>query len=256
MLASLSNIVGSGGVAALYYANRIFQFPLAIFGIALAQAALPTMSREALESGLSKLKETLSFSLRAVNFIMIPASLGLIILSRPITSMLFQRGMFSVYSTSITSQALMFYSIGLFSYAGIKILVSCFYSLKDTGTPVKIASISLILNIILNIILMYPLRIGGLALATSFSGSFNFFLLFLMLRKKIGPFGGLKILVSFIKVLLASLLMGVCIYLFTFKMGLNLLLVILMGIFIYLGATFIFDVKEAKEFLKWVLRKR
>ncbi len=123
MLASLSHIVGAGGVAALYYANRIFQFPLAIFGIAVAQAALPTMSREALESGLLKLKETLSFSLRAVNFIMVPASLGLIMLSRPITSALFERGEFGGYSTFITAQALMFYSIGLFSYAGIKIHV-------------------------------------------------------------------------------------------------------------------------------------
>ncbi|MEE8317382.1 MAG: murein biosynthesis integral membrane protein MurJ, partial [Candidatus Omnitrophota bacterium] len=190
MLASLSQIVGAGGVAALYYANRIFQFPLAIFGIAIAQAALPTMSRQALESGLDRLKETLSFSLRAVNFVMLPASLGLMVLSRPITSALFERGMFDHYSTSITAHALMFYSIGLFSYAGIKMLVSCFYSLKDTRTPVKIASLSLVLNILLGITLMFPLKISGLALATSVSGTFNFFLLFFALRKKIGGLGG------------------------------------------------------------------
>ncbi|PIV39289.1 MAG: murein biosynthesis integral membrane protein MurJ, partial [Candidatus Omnitrophica bacterium CG02_land_8_20_14_3_00__42_8] len=76
ILASLSGIVGSGGVAALYYANRIFQFPLAIFGIAIAQAILPTMSREALEADSDKLKKTLSFSLRVINFIIVPASVG------------------------------------------------------------------------------------------------------------------------------------------------------------------------------------
>jgi len=255
ILASLSHIVGEGGVAALYYANRIFQFPLAIFGIAVAQAALPTMSREALESGLSKLKQTLSFSLRAVNFIIVPASLGLIILARPITSALFERGMFGDYSTSITSRALMFYSIGLFSFAGIKILVSCFYSLKDTRTPVKIASISLVINIVLNIILMFPLKISGLALATSCSGTFNFFMLFFILRKRLGNLDELKILSSFVKVGLASVFMAAVIYLCAFKIGLSVLIVILIGMASYVLAAFIFDVKEAREFLRWALKR-
>ena len=256
MLASLSRIVGEGGVAALYYANRIFQFPLAIFGIAIAQAALPTMSREALQSGLGNLKKTLSFSLRAVNFIMLPASMGLIMLSKPITSTLFERGEFGKYSTFITADALMFYSIGLFSYAGIKILVSCFYSLKDTFTPVKIASISLFLNIALGIIFMFPFKISGLALATSLSGTFNFFLLFFILRKKIGNLDGYRILVSFIKTFIASLLMGLVIYLCSFKIGMNLFIVISIGIASYLLLTFIFGVKEIKEFLKWILKRK
>ncbi|MBU1888130.1 MAG: murein biosynthesis integral membrane protein MurJ [Candidatus Omnitrophica bacterium] len=254
MLASFSSIVGEGGVAALYYANRIFQFPLAIFGIALAQAALPTMSREALESGLGNLKKTLSFSIRAVNFIMLPASVGLLVLSEPITNMLFERGMFDHYSTIITAQALSLYSIGLFSYAGIKILVSCFYSLNDTLTPVKVASVSLILNIILSIIFMFPLKISGLALATSFSGIFNFFFLFFILRKKIGTIDGVRILRSFLKVFMASIVMAVIIYFSIFKVGLNLFIVISLGIFSYGTAAVIFDVKEAKEFLKWALR--
>ncbi|MFH1854427.1 MAG: murein biosynthesis integral membrane protein MurJ [Candidatus Omnitrophota bacterium] len=254
MLASLAYIVGEGGVAALYYANRIFQFPLAIFGIALAQAVLPTMSREALESGLGKLRDTFSFSIRAVNFIMLPASIGLIMLSKPITSTLFERGMFDHYSTVITAQALSFYSIGLFSYAGIKILVSCFYSLKDTLTPVKVASASLVINILLSIILMFPLKISGLALATSFSGIFNFFILFFILRKKIGNIDGIKILHSFLKTLMASIAMAVIIYISSFKIGLNLLLVVLLGMLSYGVAAVIFDVKEAKEFLKWALR--
>ena len=254
MLASFAHIVGAGGVAALYYANRIFQFPLAIFGIAIAQAALPTMSREALEQGLSKLKETLSFSLRAVNFIMLPASLGLIVLARPITSVLFERGMFGRYSTSITASALMFYSIGLFSYAGIKILVSCFYSLKDTFTPVKIASISLIMNIVLSIMLMFPLKISGLALATSISGVFNFFLLFFILRKKIGGFDELRILSSFLKVLAASLVMAVVVYLTAYEMAFNLFLVILIGIVSYILLVFLFDIRLAKDVLKGLAR--
>nr|MBU1328471.1 murein biosynthesis integral membrane protein MurJ [Candidatus Omnitrophota bacterium] len=256
ILASLSTIVGVGGVAALYYANRIFQFPLAIFGIAIAQAVLPTMSREALEKEPGNLKHTLSFSLRAINFIIVPASIGLIVLAVPITKTLFERGKFDHYSTLITANALIFYSIGLFSYSGIKILVSCFYSLKDTLNPVKIASVSLLLNIILNVALMFPLKIGGLALSASISGIFNFLALFFILRKKIGSLDGYKILNSFLKVLTAGLVMAVIIYICAFKIGLNLFIVILIAMVSYIMATFIFDVKETKEFLSWVLKKR
>ena len=255
VLASLSGIVGSGGVAALYYANRIFQFPLAIFGIAIAQAALPTMSREALEADSDKLKKTLSFSLRVINFIIVPASVGLIALAVPITQTLFERGRFDHYSTLITANALVFYSIGLFSYSGIKILVSCFYSLKDTAAPVKIAVVSLLLNIVLNLALMFPLKIGGLALAASISGIFNFFALFYMLRKKIGSLGGRKILVSFLKALAASLAMAIVIYICAFKINLNLFVVILIAILSYIMAVFVLGVEEARESLSWALKK-
>jgi putative peptidoglycan lipid II flippase len=255
ILASLSGIVGSGGVAALYYANRIFQFPLAIFGIAVAQAVLPTMSREALEANPDKLKNTLSFSLRIINFIIVPASIGLIVLANPITRVLFERGKFDHYSTFITANALVFYSIGLFSYSGIKILVSCFYSMKDTLTPVKIAGLSLLLNIILNLALMFPLKIGGLALSASISGIFNFGALFYMLRKKIGNLDGRRIANSFLKVTMASLTMALVIYICAFKMNINLFIVIFIAIVSYAGATFIFGVKESKEFLSWILKK-
>jgi len=256
VLASLSNIVGEGGVAALYYANRVFQFPLAIFGIAIAQAALPTMSQEALETDNSNLKKTLSFSLRLVNFIIIPSSIGLITLANPITKVLFERGRFDAYSTQITSQALAFYSIGLFSYAGIKILVTCFYSLKDTFTPVKIAGISLILNLALNILLIFPMGLNGLALSTSLSGIFNFFMLIFVLRRKIGCIDGYRVVVSFLKVALASLLMAAISFALTNLLGINLFIVILVSFLAYFIAAFVVDVEEAKEFFAWVLKRR
>ena len=255
ILASLSGIVGAGGVAALYYANRIFQFPLAIFGIAIAQAALPTMSREALETDSDSLKKTLSFSLRVINFIIVPASIGLMVLAVPITRTLFERGKFDSYSTLITADALMFYSIGLFSYSGIKVLVSCFYSLKDTLTPVKIAAASLFLNITLNLALMFPLKIGGLALASSVSGIFNFLALFYILRKKIGNLGGYRISSSFLKVTMASLVMAVIAYICAFKIMLNIFIVISIAIAGYIISALIFNVREAKEFLSWALKK-
>ncbi|MDD3089445.1 MAG: murein biosynthesis integral membrane protein MurJ [Candidatus Omnitrophica bacterium] len=189
VLASLAWVVGPGGVAALYYSNRLVQLPLAVFGIALATAALPRMSKEAASNDLEKLRNTVAFALKSVFTIMLPATAGLMVLSTPIVRILFERGEFTGYSTMITSSALFFYTFGLFAYAGIKILVSAFYSMGDTRTPVRTAAIALGVNLVLNLILMWPLKIGGLALATSAAAMVNLVMLFRYLSRRIGDIG-------------------------------------------------------------------
>lgn len=260
ILASISSVVGEGAVAALYYANRVWQLPLAIFGIALAQAALPAMSRYVALNDMGKLKETLLFSLKILFFILIPSSVGLMMLNAPITKVLFQRGAFTVYSTGITSSALFFYAIGLIACGGIKILVSAFYSMHDTMAPLKSAAASLVLNIALNLILMAPLKVGGLALATSVSAVFNFGMLYMMLQKKIGDFGTASILSSFLRVGLASIVMALALKALVFRYpemtALTLAITIVSGIAVFALSCLVFDVKEAKETLAWALRKR
>ena len=166
MLASLA-FIGEGAVAALYYGNRLFQLPLALFSVAMVTTALPAMSSHVIEKNIDKLKETIAFSLKNMLFFSMPASAGLIVLSRPIIKTLFERNEFTSYATDITSAVLLFYAIGLTAYGGVKILVAVFHSMQDTRTPVKIAFFALISNVILNLILMVPLKAGGLALATS-----------------------------------------------------------------------------------------
>ncbi|MCM8799107.1 MAG: murein biosynthesis integral membrane protein MurJ, partial [Candidatus Omnitrophica bacterium] len=202
--ASFSQIVGYGAVAAIYYANRLIQFPLAIFGIALSTATLPVMAQEVVSDNIAKLKETVSFSLCLIFLIMLPFSLFLFLLAEPLVRVLFQRGNFNSLSTAITSWALIFYSFGLTSYSGTKLISSVFYALQDTKTPVKVAGLCLISNLILNILLMWPLQVGGLALASSISSSLNFFLLFYILEKRIGRLDRFKIKNSFLKVMLAT----------------------------------------------------
>ncbi len=260
ILASLSSIAGEGAVAALYYANRIWQLPLAIFGIALAQAALPAMSRHVALDNMDKLKETLSFSLKILFFILIPSSIGLMVLSAPITRVLFERGAFTSYSTGITSSALFFYAIGLVACGGVKILVSAFYSMHDTMTPVKIAALSLILNIILNLILMRPLKVGGLALATSIAATFNFIALYILLKKRLGDFGTKVIIRSFLKVTLAGIVMALIlkvsiVYFPNHNIGI-LCADIAIGVSVFVGACYLFKVNELKEFLVWITKKR
>jgi putative peptidoglycan lipid II flippase len=213
VMASLSAVVGAGGVAALYYAHRLTHLPLAIFGISLATAVLPRMSREAAAGDHEGLKKTLAFSLRTVFLIMVPASAGLMVLSEHIIRLLFQRGEFTAYSTSITSNALYYYTFGLAAFAGIKILVSAFFSLGDTKTPVKTASMALLINFVLILIFMWKLKIGGLALATSVAAIWNFGILYVMLVKKIGDFGTKELVRDLIKTSVASIFMGVLTYL-------------------------------------------
>lgn len=261
ILASLSSIVGDGAVAALYYANRVWQLPLAIFGIALAQAALPAMSRHVALNDHNKMKETLHFSLNVLLFILIPSTVGLIILGTPITKVLFQRGLFTEYSTGITSAALVYYSLGLVACGGIKILVNAFYSLHDTVTPLKTAAWALVINLVLNIALMYPMKVGGLALATSISAGFNFAVLYVLLRRKIGDFGTKAMIDTLIKVTIASVIMGIFIialslYVFPRATALGLSVMIIGAVAVFLASAYIVKVKEMRDFLGWIQKQR
>ncbi|MFA4888031.1 MAG: murein biosynthesis integral membrane protein MurJ [Candidatus Omnitrophota bacterium] len=262
---SLAFIVGEGGVAALYFAYRLIQFPLGIFSTALSQAILPSMSCQSAEEKYAELKHTLSFGLRATFFVMLPAAAGFMVLSGRIIETLFGGGRFDAYSAHTTAGVLFFYSIGLFAYGANKIVQSCFFALKDTVTPAKISALALGLNIGLSAWLMFPLKLSGIALATSISGIVSFFILFFLLRKKIAPFDLKPLSFSFFKILAASLLMGVVSYLAaennfysrggTIGKFISLAFLLLASGASYIIFCFLLRVKEVKELQKWILRR-
>lgn len=180
----LASLLPAGSVSYLYYANRLVQFPLGLFGIALGTAILPTLSRhQTLEDRVS-FKETFTFGLSLVLFITLPALMWLLIFATPTISTLFQRSAFTWRAAQATGQALFCYALGLGSFAMVKVVVPVFYAKKDMKTPVKVAVITLFLNILLNLILMIPLKHAGLALATSIASTFNLFLLLFILDKR------------------------------------------------------------------------
>lgn len=256
---SLVWIVGEGGVAVLYFSYRLIQFPLGIFSNALSQVILPTFSTQALEDNYDKLKLTLSWGLRTVFFVMLPASVGFMVLAKPLILTLFGGGRFDSYSVGLSANALFFYSIGLFAYGASKVLQSCFFALKDTVTPMKISFLALITNIILNSIFMFPFKIGGIALATSISGINSFLLLFFILKKRLSPFNVKGIIDSFLRILVASLGMGaVCYFVsnLTINKYLNLSLSIVCSIFSYVIFCFILRVPQVQELGKWILKKK
>lgn len=246
MFASLGQIVGEGAIAALYYANRLIQFPTALFGTALATACLPTLSQQAIAKDMDGMKKTIEVSLRSLSVLLIPSSIGLFVLSEPIIRMLFQRGEFDALSTQMTSFAMAFYCIGLFAYSGARVITSCFYALKDTVTPVKITFLCLIINVVFNFLLMRVLQVGGLALATSISSIVNFFILIFLLRKRIGNLGLMSLVVNTLKTFIISMLMGVfCWWSYSysshfFSNRLSLLISITggIGIFFFIGLVF------------------
>jgi len=205
---SLAIFLGDGANSALWYGNRLMQFPLGVFGIAMGTALLPTISHQVAKDNIEGLKNTLVFSLRSVFLAIIPASVGLIVLREPIIKLCFERGQFDAIATHRTALTLLCYCLGLFAYSGIKLVVSAFYSLQDTKTPVKVGALCMILNIVFNIVLMQFLREAGLALATALSSTINFILLMWLLRNKIGSFGESKVISSFVGIIGISIAMG------------------------------------------------
>jgi len=262
---SLVMIVGEGGVAALYFAYRLIQFPIGIFSSAICQAILPTFSQQAMAETRHEIKHSLSWALRLNFLVMLPASLGLMFLSRPLVQLLFGGGKFDAYSIKMTADVLFFYSIGLFAYGAAKILQSCFFALKDTISPAKVSFLALIMNIVLNTILIFPLKISGIALATSLSGIITFVILFIILRKKIGGFGAKEIISSFSRMLLASLGMAIICRLVwqqqIFPAGgisgkaLNLGLILVCGLVSYVALCFLLRVSELRDAVNLLRRK-
>ncbi len=204
--------LAEGSISYLYYADRLVQLPFGVFGVALATAALPSMSRHAMEGEWRSFREAFSFSIRMVNFIMIPSMVGLVVLGIPIISLLFQRGLFDQQAVYGTATALYFYSVGLVAFATTKIAASAFYSLKDTKTPVIAAITSVVVNFLFCLLLIKPLRHGGLALATSLASFMNFIILIAVLRRRMGGIGGGEIIQSAVKVCVASIVMGIGVY--------------------------------------------
>ena len=205
----LASYLATGSISYLFYGMRFIHFPLGIFGIAIATAVLPTLSAQAARGETTEFRETLSLGLRLVFFIMFPAMAGLITLRIPIVNLLLERGQFDWVSTAGTADAVLFYAMGLWAFAGVRIVAQAYYSLQDTRTPVKIAALALAANIILSILLMGSLQHGGLALATSLAAMLNIGLLTRRLRKKIGRMDGRRILRSLVRIIPASAVMGI-----------------------------------------------
>jgi putative peptidoglycan lipid II flippase len=208
----LASLLPRGSVSYLYYADRIVELPLGVFAIAVGTAALPSFAAQVAQGQMDAWKKTISFSLRLILFISVPATVALMILRVPIISVLFQHGAFDPASTLKTADALLCYTLGLWAFSTIRIVVSAFYSLQDTKAPMKAAIVALVVNVVCSLLLMGPLEHQGLALATSIASAVNVAMLSIVLYRRVGTFVDRAFYGSLIKTLRSSALMGVALF--------------------------------------------
>lgn len=203
--------LGEGTVTALYFANRLVQLPLSLFGIATAVAILPSISLAGARGDHKAIRTTLMGAFRQAFYLACPAMLGLMVLGKPLIGLL-QYKNFSPETAQKTVAALSFYAVGILAFSGVKIAVSGFYAVKDTKTPVLVASASMVLNIILNLLLVKPMGYKGLALATTISFTVNFAALYYILCDRFGKLWDSDFLFSLFRMASTAFLMIIIAY--------------------------------------------
>jgi len=258
---NLASLLPQGSVSYLNYSYRLMHLPLGVFGVAVATVTLPAVSLYVAQKEMKKVVSTLCSSLKLVLFLVIPSSVFLIVGAEPIISVIYQYGKFTYLDTQATSNALVLYAFGLLAFAVVRVTAPIFYTLGDAKTPVKITAISVVINIILNLILMGPLGYKGLALANSLAGMVNMSLLLFMIDKKIGPLERKKLASSFFKFLFASLFMGGVVFIAQFLLKFDLKIaslqqkvfllsgMLLSGLLSYILASLVFKAEELKKVL-------
>lgn len=211
---TLASTLAEGSVSALNYANKLNTFVIGLFILSVSAVMYPTLSKLSIHKNspkedIIKFTDTIVSSINSMVLLVMPISIGAIVLSTPIVRILFERGEFDSRATSMTAIALIMYSIGMVGYGISDLLTKIFYSVHDTKTPMITGVISVVFNIALNLILIKYLKIAGLALSTSMSLIINSIILFYLLRKKIGDFSQDKILKTGAKSMISSIIMGI-----------------------------------------------
>jgi putative peptidoglycan lipid II flippase len=206
----LATSQGTGAVSWLTYAFRLMYFPIGLFGVSIATAVLPTVSRHAAVDDLAGIRTTVSRGLAMMLMLNLPATLGLVVLARPIVEVLFEHGRFTPADTEATAAALRFYAIGLVGYSAARIVSPTFYALRQSRIAVAVSVAAIGTNAALSLSLVPIMGFRGLALGTSLAALTDGTTLFLLLRRRLNGLGGMRLAVVFGKVAAAALAMAVC----------------------------------------------
>lgn len=255
---TIASEISINAVAALDYAVKLNGFVQGIFVMSIVTAMYPMISRMGVENNIVGLKNSLKEAIISVCLLVIPVTVGAMVLSEPVVRVLFGRGAFGEEGIAMTSGALFFYSIGMIGYGLREVISKAFYSLQDTKTPMINAAVAVVINIILCLILSQVMGMNGLALATSTAGIFCTITLFISLRKKIGSISLKEIIISMIKISIASVIMGV-IARFVFSavsaslgVTLGLMIAIIVGALAYFVVIYFMRINEVKSIIEMV----
>ena len=199
---------GTGAVSWLDFAFRLMYLPIGLFGVSIATAATPAISRMVAQQDFPRIRSTLAQALGLMMFLNLPASVGLIVLARPIVAVIFEHGEFTAADTVATAGALQFYAIGLVGYSVVRIISPTFYALGRSRVPVIVSAGSVIFNVLLNITLVRLMGYRGLALGTSITAILNASVQLFLLRREIHGLEGSRIAASLGRVIVAAGVMG------------------------------------------------
>ena len=219
---SLATFAETGAVAWLTWAFRLMYLPIGIFGVSVATAAIPEVARQAAQGEIDGLRNTLSMGFRLMLMLSVPATVGLIVLSQPIMALLFQWNRVTEYDTVMSAAALSLYAPGLIGYSVVKLASPSFYALRDARTPVTVSVISIVVNLILNVLLFKVMGFLGLALGTGLAATVNAIILLVLLSKRIGGVDAARIWRAFFKITAASAVMGVAVLVIDIWLMVNL----------------------------------
>jgi putative peptidoglycan lipid II flippase len=260
---SLASQMGTGAVSAINYAWMLMLIPQGVFAQAVGTAAFPTFASQVAQGRYAKMRDTLSSTLRAIFFLSLPATMGMIVLGQPLIALLFERGAFKSGSTEAVTWALSFYALGLIGHAGLEVVARAFYALHDTLTPVWVGAVAVAVNIALSLALPGAFKVlgwppyAGLALAMSVATLLNLVLLLLLMRRRMAGLQDRRLLITVFKGVLATLIMGLAL------LGWQAMLAeagaltvglsgVVLGVIVYVGAALLLRAQVLQSMVRMV----
>jgi putative peptidoglycan lipid II flippase len=213
--ANLGSSLAEGSITAINYSNRLSQLPIGIFAVAIAMAIFPTITEQAALRQWDNFRLMSSQAIRMVMFVTIPISIGMIVLRFPLIRVLFQHGKFTPEDTMMTAIPLVYFSLAIVAQSLLQVLPRMFYALQDTWTPALLGTLAMGVNLLGALLLIRPLAHGGLALANMIASFVNMFLLLVILQRRMGRIDGRRLLTTFSKTLIISILIGALVWFFS-----------------------------------------
>jgi murein biosynthesis integral membrane protein MurJ len=254
-----ASTLATGSVSALAYSKKLVEMPVVVLPYAIGIVIFPFFAELAISKEREKLIEMLMHAVKILAFIFIPAAVGLIILRDPVVSIIFKRGAFDAHSAELTSSALFYYALGLFTFAVEVILVQFYFSMSDTRTPIAVGIGCVLLNILVTVILIRFMAHCGIALALTISKTIKVIILYGLLKRKLPEIRLSQPTIFFVKLGAASIVMGLCVGYVSGRLpfmdsqsvsgqAAGLLISVLSGCIIFIAVLFILRLGELRSY--------
>ncbi len=257
---TLASTLATGSVVAFFMGWSLMQLPETIFATAVGTAVFPTMAEMASRNQIDRLRTTMASTLRAICALTIPTAVGMLVLAQPLVAVLFQRGAFDADSTALVAASLWGWCLGLIAHSSLEIVARTFFATKDTLTPLKVAAVSMLINMGLAFALRGPLGVTGLALANSIAFSIETVVLLVILRQRINGIHGSWLLQGLVKITGSALVAGAVMFFLRNLLADQRAIVVLVvaglaGAIVYVAGVLLLGLDEARLLPRMVIQR-